>query len=61
MNPIRQQQQPMSFNEFAQSMTPDAAKAQLEQMVRSGQISETQLQQAMALAKQLAPQLGIKI
>lgn len=50
MNPIRQQQQPMSFNEFAQSMTPDAAKAQLEQMVRSGQISETQLQQAMALA-----------
>lgn len=51
----------LNFNSFAQSMTPDNAKAQLDMMVRNGQISESQLQQAMQLAKQLAPQLGIKL
>lgn len=60
MNPLRQNQS-TSFSAFAQSMTPDAAKAQVEKMVRSGQITESQLQQAMELAKQLAPQLNIKL
>ena len=50
----------MNFNSFAQSMTPEGAKAQLDEMVRSGRISESQLQQAMLLAKQIAPQFGIK-
>lgn len=51
----------LNFNSFAQSMTPDGAKAQLENMVRSGQITEAQLQQAALLAKQMAPQFGIKV
>lgn len=59
-NQLRQSPQ-MNFNSFAQSMTPEGAKAQLDSMVRSGQISEYQLQQAAQLAKQLAPQLGIKL
>jgi hypothetical protein len=42
-------------------MTPDGAKAQLDYMVKSGQITEQQLQQATQLARQLAPQFGIKI
>ena len=67
MNPILQktnnqikQSPQMNFNSFAQGMTPEGAKAQLDSMVRSGQISESQLQQAMLLAKQIAPQFGIK-
>ena len=67
MNPILQrtnnqikQSPQMNFNLFAQSMTPEGAKAQLDEMVRSGQISESQLQQAILLAKQIAPQFGIK-
>lgn len=51
----------LSFNSFAQSMTPETAKSQLDNMVRSGQITEAQLQQAAMLAKQMAPQFGIKV
>lgn len=67
MNPILQnsnqlRQSPQSnFSSFAQSMTPEGAKAQLDYMVKSGQITEQQLQQATQLARQLAPQFGIKI
>ena len=35
------------------NMTPEKAKAQLDQMLQSGQISETQLQQIMQFANQL--------
>lgn len=51
----------LNFNSFAQSMTPEAAKNQLDNMVRTGQITEAQLQQAALLAKQMAPQFGIKV
>lgn len=63
MNPLLQtsNQSPLtSFNEFARTMTPEGAKSQLEEMVRTGKLSESQLQQAIELARQLAPQFGIK-
>lgn len=44
---------PMSFKEFAVDMTPEKAKAQIEQMVASGQISQTQLDQAKQQATSL--------
>lgn len=59
-NQLRQSPQP-SFSSFAQSMTPEGAKAQLDAMVKSGQITEAQLQQAAQMARQIGPQLGIKI
>lgn len=43
----------MSFKEFAVDMTPEKAKAQIEQMVASGQISQTQLDQAKQQATSL--------
>ena len=59
-NKLRQSPQ-LNFNSFAQSMTPEGAKAQLDNMIKTGQITEAQLQQAAQLARQMAPQFGIKV
>lgn len=40
------------FRQFAQGMTPQGAKAQIDQMLQSGQISKSDIDSAMELAKQ---------
>jgi hypothetical protein len=56
--PSNNQPQPPSFNDFMRSMTPESAKAQLDQMVKSGQLTENQLQQAIEMARQFAPRIN---
>lgn len=45
-------QQSPTFNDFAKSMTPDGAKAQLEYMLKTGQITKEQLENAKIIANQ---------
>lgn len=49
-NPIQIMQQ---FQKFASGMTPQNAKAQVEQLLQSGQMSQTQFQQLSQMANQL--------
>lgn len=46
------------FNEFKQSFTGNP-KAELERLVRTGQISQAQLNEAQQQAQRLAPLLGM--
>ena len=46
------------FNEFKQSFTGDP-KAELERLVRTGQVSQAQLNAAQQQAQRLAPLLGM--
>lgn len=48
------------FREFSKGMTPDGAKARVEQMLASGQVSSQQFEAAKAQAQALASALGIK-
>lgn len=63
MNPLLQntQSQPSMNNilDFARNTTPDAAKAQLDQMLASGAISQQQLDQLKQQAQNIAQMLGI--
>lgn len=45
---------------FVNNTNPQDAKAQVEQMLSSGKISQTQLNQAMEKATQIANMLGVK-
>lgn len=55
MNPMQIMQQ---FQQFAKGMTPQGAKAQVEQMLQSGKISQAQLNQAMEMAKGIKSMFG---
>lgn len=48
-NPVQMMQR---FQEFARSMTPQGAKAQVEQLLQSGQMTQEQFQQLSQIAKQ---------
>lgn len=49
-NPMQMMQE---FQKFAQGMTPQNAKAQVEQLLQSGQMSQAQFQQLSQMANQL--------
>ena len=60
MNPIlnlTQQHNPQgrqpSIREFQQQRTPDAARTQLDAMLKSGQITQQQIHNAVSLGKSL--------
>ena len=66
MNPLlsksgssHRQQQP-DLMQFLRSTSPQQAKAQVEQMLRSGQITQGQCSQAFEQAKQIAASLGLR-
>ncbi len=49
-NPLAMIQQ---FRQFSKSMTPQGAKAQVEQLLQSGKMSQDQFQQLSQMANQL--------
>lgn len=49
-NPIQMMQQ---FQQFAKGITPQGAKAQVEQLLQSGQMSQQQFQQLSQMANQM--------
>ena len=55
-----QRQQPPNLMEFIKSTDPQQAKAQVEQMLRSGQITQGQCSQAFEQAKRLMASLGLR-
>ena len=55
-----QRQQPPNLMEFIKSTDPQQAKAQVEQMLRSGQITQDQYSQAFEQAKRLMASLGLR-
>lgn len=53
-------QQPPDLMQFIRSTNPQQAKQQVEQMLRSGQITQGQCSQAFEEAKQIMASLGLK-
>ena len=47
------------FRQFAQGMSGDP-RQQVQQMLNSGKVSQAQYNQAVSLANQIAPMMGIK-
>ncbi len=47
-NPMQMMQQ---FQQFAKGMTPQGAKAKIDQMLQSGEITQDQINQAIGMAK----------
>ena len=47
------QLRPSNFREFAASMTPESAKMQIEDMLKNGQISQQQFEQAKSQVEQM--------
>lgn len=63
MNPLLQRSTRQSLKSTAamlRNMTPDKAKAQVESMVQSGQISQQQFESLKAKAQSICDLLGIK-
>lgn len=72
MNPLfkPQQQSPQqsapqaqskpTLNDFLRMTTPEGAKAQLEQMIGSGQVSREAVNSLMVQAQQMARVMGLK-
>ena len=48
------------FRKFAQTMTPQKAQQQIQQMLSSGQMSQQQFQALQSQAKQFADFIGLK-
>lgn len=55
-----QRQQPPDLMQFIKSTNPQQAKQRVEQMLRSGQITQGQCSQAFEEAKQIMSSLGLK-
>lgn len=47
-----------SFREFAASTTPEAAKNQIEEMLKSGRLTQEQLNQAEQMARNFLSMMG---
>ena len=55
-----QRQQPPDLMQFIKSTNPQQAKQRVEQMLRSGQITQDQLSQLFDQARQIGKSLGLK-
>lgn len=55
-----QRQQPPDLMQFIKSTDPQQAKQRVEQMLRSGQITQDQCSQAFEQAKRLMASLGLR-
>ena len=63
MNPLYRapmQTSKPTLKEFMDDMTPAGAKAKVEQLLSSGQMSPQQFEQLKSQAKQIARNLGMK-
>lgn len=63
MNPLMQQPQNNDFSkliDFAKNTDPNAAKAQVEGMLKNGSLSMDRFNQLAEQAKSIASMLGIK-
>ena len=48
------------FKRFAEGMTPERAKSKIDEMLKSGQITQAQLDEATRQAKDLSTLFGFK-